>query len=77
MDQSEPQAPRQAPRYSSETVPVVDFGPYLAGEPGALEKAAREADTASRNLGFFFIRNHGVPQELIDRMLGRTTDFSI
>ena len=42
MDQSEPQAPRQAPRYSSETVPVVDFGPYLAGEPGALEKAARE-----------------------------------
>jgi len=71
MDQTEP----QKPRYSTETVPIIDFGPYLAGEPGALERAAKEADEASRSLGFFFIKNHGVAQELIDRMFAETARF--
>ena len=45
-------------------IPIVDIGPYLAGEPGALERAAQVVGPASETLGFFYVRNHGVPQDL-------------
>lgn len=63
------------PKYSTEKVPVVDFGPYLAGEPGALECTAKAASEASESLGFFFIKNHPLPQDLIDRMFAETARF--
>ena len=49
----------------SETIPVVDLGPYLAGEPGAMERVARELRFALTEIGFYFIVNHGVPETLI------------
>ena len=49
----------------SETIPVVDLGPYLAGEPGAIESAAGELRFALTEIGFYFIVNHGVPDPLI------------
>ena len=50
---------------ATETIPVIDLGPYLAGEEGALEKAAKELQLALTEIGFYFIVNHGVPQALI------------
>ena len=50
---------------SSETIPVIDLGPYLAGEPDALERTARELRFALTEIGFYFIVNHGVPREQI------------
>jgi isopenicillin N synthase-like dioxygenase len=46
----------------TETIPVVDLGPYLAHEPGALERAAAELRFALTGIGFYFIVNHGVPE---------------
>src|SRR5882724_6489896 len=48
-----------------ETIPVVDLGPFLAGEPGALDRTAKELRFALTEIGFYFIVNHGVPRELI------------
>ena len=45
----------------AETIPVVDLGPYLAGEPGAMERSAAELRFALTGIGFYFIVNHGVP----------------
>ena len=44
-----------------ETIPVIDLGPYLAGQPGALDRAAKELRHALTEIGFYFIVNHGVP----------------
>jgi isopenicillin N synthase-like dioxygenase len=36
----------------SETIPVIDLGPCLAGEPGAMERTARELRFALTEVGF-------------------------
>jgi isopenicillin N synthase-like dioxygenase len=56
-------------------IAVIDLGPYLAGEPGALERAARELGRAAEELGFYFITNHGIPQALIDRVFAAAERF--
>ena len=48
-------------------IPVIDYGPYFAGEPGALERLAEEVRYACENIGFLYALNHGVDQSIIDR----------
>ena len=50
---------------TTETIPVIDLGPYLAGEAGALERTAAQLRIALTEIGFYFIVNHGVPREKI------------
>jgi len=52
---------------SLEEIPVLDIAPYLAGEPGALERLAKRLREVSETVGFFYLVGHGVPQDLIDR----------
>ncbi len=56
-------------------VPVIDIGPFLRGEPGALEKIAAALGEASESLGFYFIGGHGVAQALIDRVYDESERF--
>ena len=46
-------------------IPVIDLGPYLAGELGALDHAAAELRHALTEIGFYTIVNHGVPSALV------------
>ena len=50
-----------------EEIPVLDLGPFLAGEAGAAERLAGELCYAQENIGFYFVTNHGVPMDLIRR----------
>jgi isopenicillin N synthase-like dioxygenase len=50
---------------SKETIPLVDLGPYLAGEPGALEATAAELRRICETVGFLVISNHGVDAGLM------------
>jgi len=56
-------------------IPVIDFGPAFAGEPGALQSAAAAARHACENVGFFYALNHGVPEGLIDRAFAASRQF--
>jgi isopenicillin N synthase-like dioxygenase len=56
-------------------IPVIDVGPDLAGETGALETTSRAIGAASETLGFYFLGNHGIPQSLIDRVFAETQRF--
>jgi isopenicillin N synthase-like dioxygenase len=49
----------------ADIIPVIDLGPYLAGDRGALDRAAGELRFALTEIGFYFIVNHGVPPELV------------
>jgi isopenicillin N synthase-like dioxygenase len=48
----------------ADAIPVIDLGPYLADEPGALDHAAAELRHALTEIGFYSIVNHGVPSAL-------------
>ncbi|HEY1430954.1 MAG TPA: hypothetical protein VGF39_04895 [Stellaceae bacterium] len=41
------------PRAAAGLIPVIDYGPYFAGAPGALECVAAEVARACENIGFF------------------------
>ncbi|MBV9862311.1 MAG: isopenicillin N synthase family oxygenase [Alphaproteobacteria bacterium] len=56
-------------------IPVIDYGPYFAGEAGALERLAREVRQACEQVGFFYILNHGVPEETIERAFAASRRF--
>ena len=48
-------------------IPGLDLGPYLRGEKGALDPLTAALRETCEKVGFFYIKNHGIPQDLIDR----------
>jgi isopenicillin N synthase-like dioxygenase len=60
---------------SAETIPVIDLGPYLAGERGALDGAAKHLRFALTEVGFYFIVNHGVSRETIRAVFDQVKRF--
>jgi len=56
-------------------IPVIDYGPYLAGEPNALAVLAAEIRRACEDVGFFYALNHGVDQAVIDRAFAASRRF--
>jgi isopenicillin N synthase-like dioxygenase len=56
-------------------IPVIDYGPYFAGEEGALARVAAEVSRACENIGFFYALNHGVPDQLVDRAFAASRRF--
>ena len=56
-------------------IPVIDLAPYLAGEPGALDRAAAELRHALIEIGFYTIVNHGVPSPLVHEVYRQVARF--
>ena len=54
-------------RLPFESIPVVDFEPFLKGDLAARRQVAATIGRACREVGFFYVKNHGVPAELIER----------
>ena len=69
---------QNAPANADEAVsqiPVIDFGPFFAGEPGALDRLGEEVRDACERIGFFYILNHGVSDDLIDQAFEQSRRF--
>jgi len=62
-------------RNDFDTVPVIDFGGMLGSDPAEKAKVALALRDAAVNVGFFYIRNHGVPQALVDAMFAEAPRF--
>jgi isopenicillin N synthase-like dioxygenase len=58
---------------SAEEVPTLDLTPLLQG--GDLGPLARQLRQACETIGFFYIRNHGVPQGIIDAAFDASRRF--
>jgi len=63
------------PRTDAAEIPILDLAPYLSGEAGAREKLGKELCHALENIGFYFIKGHGVPQSLVDAAFAETERF--
>jgi isopenicillin N synthase-like dioxygenase len=48
------------------TLPVIDFGRFLAGSTKDRKLIAFEVDHALKTVGFFYIRNYDIPQSRIN-----------
>src|SRR5947207_12264929 len=46
-------------------IPVLDIGPYLAGDAGAAAPLARAIARTCEDTGFLVVANHGVPPHLV------------
>ena len=59
----------------SDRIPVLDIGPYLAGESGARERLGRDIAKTAADTGFLVIVNHGIAQSLIDGCFAAAAAF--
>ncbi len=56
----------QARNVDRSLIPVIDLAGLEAGKPGVLERIAGDIEHAVETTGFFYVRNHGIPDQLID-----------
>jgi isopenicillin N synthase-like dioxygenase len=56
-------------------VPVIDLAPARSGGRADRERVARDIDAACREIGFFAIRGHGVPDALVEDLRRRAHEF--
>ena len=59
---------------STEEIPTLDIGPFF-GDKGVLETVAHRLGEITETIGFFYLKDHGVPQELVDRIFSETRRF--
>lgn len=65
----------KAKRIPIESIPVIDIAALVADEPESERRAAEQIGIAANEVGFFYVRNHGVPKELIDAAFRVTRTF--
>ena len=56
-------------------IPVIDLADLMADKRGAVEDVAQQIVDASTRIGFFYVKNHGVPQDVIDRASKAMRDY--
>ena len=56
-------------------IPLLDIGPYLAGEPGARAALAQKIERTCLDTGFLVIANHGIDPRLIDGAFAAAASF--
>ncbi len=54
---------------------VIDLGGLATGDTAAVQRVAAALGRACRDVGFFYIRNHGVPEALISDMFAASRAF--
>jgi len=50
-------------------LPLLDLGAYLKGDKSEKAAQAKELQFASETVGFLALKNHGIPQSLLDQAI--------
>ena len=58
-----------------ESVPIIDFSPALTGRIDGLARVAADVQSACETIGFFYIVNHPIAEELVERVFKEATHF--
>ncbi len=59
----------------ADEIPVLDLAPLLAGDAGALQELGAALRRAFTEVGFYTIRNHGVPERLVEAVFAEAERF--
>ncbi|RWC21010.1 2-oxoglutarate and iron-dependent oxygenase domain-containing protein, partial [Mesorhizobium sp.] len=63
----------RAKRESFDQIPVVDISQLLDGSNK--QNVAKEIGWALSNAGFMYVKNHGIPQDLVDSVFDMSRRF--
>ena len=64
-----------AKQISESEIPVIDLGPVLSEDTGGYGRVAAEMRAAAESVGFFYLKNHGVPEGTIQQAQAIAHDF--
>jgi isopenicillin N synthase-like dioxygenase len=64
-----------AARVSLDEIPVIDISAFLHGDAAARAAVAQKIGDACRNIGFFYVINHGVPEALVANVYAQSKRF--
>ena len=56
-------------------IPVLDLGPYMAGENGALEELGVQVRNIQETIGFWAVINHGVAWKKLEETYKQLKQF--
>ncbi len=56
-------------------IPLIDLAPLFGGDAAARAATARQIGAACRDIGFFYVTNHGVPAALVERAFVQSARF--
>src|SRR5271156_4838809 len=65
----------EAARVSAASLPIIDIGDLASPHLAARRAVAAQQHEACCYNGFFYIRNHGVPESLVDTVFGEAERF--
>jgi isopenicillin N synthase-like dioxygenase len=60
---------------SGQTIPVIDVGALRSSSSEDWAHVGRQLGEACRNIGFFYVVNHGIPQQSIDDAFSAASSF--
>ena len=63
------------PAKAPDSIPIIDLAPYFSKEVEAKKAVAWEVHKAARETGFFYIKNHGMPLERMEKHLELARTF--
>lgn len=56
-------------------IPIIDVSALVAGDPDGVARVAAEIGAACREIGFFYVAGHGIPQALMDEVFATSAAF--
>ncbi len=62
---------------SLQKIPIIDIGPLVRddGTLKEIEKTVMAIKNACRNVGFFYVKNHGIPEDHLQAVFSNIKDF--
>ena len=64
-----------AVRLDFDAIPIIDLGPAVLGDDGETRRIAQIIRDTARDVGFFYVKNHGIDAGVLERALLETRDF--
>ena len=58
-----------------EEIPVIDFEPFIKGDAAARQTVVQQIYQACHEVGFMYLKNPGIPQDLIEELFTRAKQF--